>query len=109
MESRKTAMMTILLAGQQRQHIQKEQTFGHSGGMRGWDDLREKHLNIYITICKTDNQWEFDVWHKEPKASALWQPRGVWWGKRWEGSKWGDLYTPMTDSCGCMVEAIIIL
>ena len=56
MESRKTAMMTILLAGQQRQHIQKEQTFGHSGGMRGWDDLREKHLNIYITICKTDNQ-----------------------------------------------------
>lgn len=56
MESRKTAMMKILLAGQQRQRRQKEQTFGHSAGMRGWDDLREKHLNIYITICRTDSQ-----------------------------------------------------
>jgi len=56
MESRKTAMMTILLAGQQRQHRQQEETFGHSGEMRGWDDLREKHLNIYITICRTDSQ-----------------------------------------------------
>lgn len=35
MESRKTAMMTILLAGQQRQHRHEEQTFEHSGKGEG--------------------------------------------------------------------------
>lgn len=37
----------------------REQTCGHSGGRR--DNLREKLLNIYTTICKIDNQWEFAV------------------------------------------------
>ena len=27
-----------------------------------------------MTICKEDRQWEFAVWHREPKARALWQP-----------------------------------
>ena len=40
MESIKT-VLTILLAGHQRRHKHKEQTFGHSEGRRGWDDLEE--------------------------------------------------------------------
>ena len=40
MASRKMVLM-ILLAGQQRQCRHKEQTFGHSQGRRGWEDLRE--------------------------------------------------------------------
>ena len=40
MESRKLVPM-ILCAGHLRRHRHKEQTFGHSGGRRGWDDLRK--------------------------------------------------------------------
>ena len=42
MESRK-AVLTVLHAEQQRRCGHKEQTFGHSGGRRGWDDFREQH------------------------------------------------------------------
>ena len=36
--------------------IHREQTYGHSGGRRGWNgELREWQGNIYITICKTDS------------------------------------------------------
>ena len=41
--------------------------------------------NIYITVGKTDSQWEFALRLKELKAGALWQPRGAAWGGRWEG------------------------
>ena len=40
MEFRKMVLM-VLHAGQQRRHRRKEETFGHSGGRRGWDDLRK--------------------------------------------------------------------
>ena len=40
MESRKTIFMN-LSAGQQWRHIHREQTCGHSGGRRGYDELRE--------------------------------------------------------------------
>ena len=40
MESKKMVPM-ILHAGKQRNHRHKEQTSGHSGGRRGWDDVRE--------------------------------------------------------------------
>ena len=59
MESRKM-VLTILPTGQQRRHRRKEQTFA-LGGRRGWDDLREQHGNIYITICKIDNQCEVNA------------------------------------------------
>ena len=35
-----------------KRHRHEEQTFGHSGRRRGWDDLRDEPRNIYITICK---------------------------------------------------------
>ena len=57
---------------------------GHSGGRRGWLALREQHWNVYTAICKTESQWKLDVWHREPKACALGQPRWIGWGGRWE-------------------------
>ena len=40
MESRDRVLM-ILSAGQQRRHRHKEQTFEHSKGRKGQDDLRK--------------------------------------------------------------------
>ena len=42
MESRKMVLMK-LFAGQQWRHRHREQTCGHRGGGRGWDEMREKH------------------------------------------------------------------
>ena len=60
---------------------------------------RKSNRETYITICKIDSQWEFAVWLRKLKR-ALYQPRGVRWGGRWEkGSKGGDIGIPMADSC----------
>ena len=47
---KKMVMMT-LHARQQKRHRCKEQSFELCGRGRGWDDLREWHRNMYITIC----------------------------------------------------------
>ena len=39
-----------LYARQQKRHRYKEQTLGLCGRRWGWDDLREKHWNMYIQI-----------------------------------------------------------
>ena len=75
---------TILYAGQPRRQRHKEQGFRLSGQRRGWDDLREKHWNMYITMCKIDDQYKFHAWSRSAKAGALGQPRGIRWGGRWE-------------------------
>ena len=49
---------------------------GGEGEMYG-----ESHMETYITVCKTDSQWEFAVCLRELKC-ALYQPRGVGWGGR---------------------------
>ena len=77
-------VLTILQAGQQTRHRHEEQTFGLSGRSQGWDDLREQHWNMYIAICKIDDQCKFDAWSRVPKAGALGQSRGMGWGGRWE-------------------------
>ena len=40
MKSRKTVLMN-LRAGQEQRHRHREQTYGHSRGRSGWDELRE--------------------------------------------------------------------
>ena len=45
----------------------------------------KSNIETYITTCKTDSQWEFAVWAQETQTGALYQPRGVGWGGRWEG------------------------
>ena len=56
-----------------------------SGRRKGWDDLREQHLNMYIIICKIDDQCELDALSRAPKASALGQPRQIEWRGMWLG------------------------
>ena len=63
-----------------------------SGRRRRWDDLREQHWNIYITICKTEKQCEADIWSRAPKAGALWQLGRIGWGVVQDG---GDTYIPI--------------
>jgi len=64
-------------------------TLGKGEGEMIWEN------SIYITICKIDSQREFNVWCREPKARALWQPKGVRWGGRWKGCSrgMGHMYT----------------
>ena len=45
----------------------------------------EKNMETYIIICKIDSQQEIAVWLRKLKKGALYQPRGVGWGGRWEG------------------------
>ena len=63
-----------------------EQTFGLYGRRWGWDDLREKHWNMYIIKCETDPQSRLDAWDK---CSGLvhWDHPEGWDG---EGSGRGD-------------------
>ena len=52
-------------------------------GQLGWDDLREQHWNMYITICEIDHQSKFDAWNRILKASALEHSEG------WDGEGGG--------------------
>ena len=36
---------------------------------------------------------------QEAQTGALYQPRGLGWGGRWEVQKGGDICIPMADSC----------
>ena len=111
MKSRKTILMN-LFSGQQRRHRHREKTYGHwgrgeegEGGMYG-----ESNMEIYITVCKTDSQWEFAVWLREHKVGLCnnlegWDGEG---GGRdvWEG---GDVGKTMAYSCWCLAETNRIL
>ena len=70
-----------LYARQQKRHRCKEQTFRPHGRRRGWDDLREQHLNMYITMCEINDQC--NLMH-EARCSkpALWDNSEGW---NWEG------------------------
>ena len=64
---------------------------------RGEERVRcmESNMETYITICKIDSQWEFAVCLKKLKQGALYQPRGVGWGRSLEGGskRRGYMYT----------------
>ena len=60
MEFRTMVTMTQCVR-QQKRHRCKEQSFGLCWRRKGWDDLREQHLNIYIIICEIDYQSGFDA------------------------------------------------
>ena len=57
----KKIVMIALYARQQKRHRYKEQTFGLCGRRQGWEDLKEQHLNMYITICEIDHQSKFNA------------------------------------------------
>ena len=67
-------------------------------GRREWDELREYHGNIHITICKTDSKWEFTVQNRELNlvfCDNLEGWDGVGDGR---GFKTGHIYI-----CGCFM------
>ena len=55
----------------------------------------KSNMETYITICKTDSQWEFPAWLRKLKQ-GLCINLGVW-GR--EVRKGGDICIPMADSC----------
>ena len=82
-----------LFAGQQWRNRHREQTYRH--GERGGEAemYPESNMETYITICKTDSQWEFAVWLRKLKQGLCINL------ERWEVQKGGDIWVPMADSC----------
>ena len=74
-------------------------------GMYGEDNMK-----TYITICKIDYQWEFDVWLRELKPGLGNNVEG-WDGKGGvrDVQVGGDMGKPMADSCWSLVKTNTIL
>ena len=43
----------------------------------------KSNMETYITICKTDSQWEFAAWLRNSNRGSVSQPRGLGLGLRW--------------------------
>ena len=59
----------------------------------------ESDMETYITICKTDSQWE-PLYGSGTQTRALYRPRG--WdgaGDGREAQKGGDVCIPVAESC----------
>ena len=67
-------------------------TAGEAKGGMNWESSIEAYTLSYV---KLDSQWKFAVWHRRLNNGALWQPRGMGWGGRWEGltRETGYMYT----------------
>ena len=79
-------VMAALYAKQNKRHRCTEETLGLYGRRQGWDDLREKHWNMYIIKCETDHQPRLDAWDKW-SGLVFWEDPEGWDG---EGGGWGD-------------------
>ena len=56
----------------------------------------KSNIEIYITICKIDSQWDsLYCMAQETQTGALYQPRELGCGGRWEGGSKGrgHMYT----------------
>ena len=84
-------MVTITLyTRQQKRHWCIEQSYGLCGRGRGWEDLGERHWNMYNIMYETSRQSRFDALYWILGAGALGRSRGmVWGGRREQGSGWG--------------------
>ena len=73
---------------------------GGEGEMYG-----QSNMETYITIYKTDSQWEFAVCLRTLKQGLCINIEG-WDGERdgREFPKGGDICIPMGDSCWCLTE-----
>ena len=80
-----------LFIGQQWRNRHRKLTYGHEEKGGEGEMYGKSNMETYITICKIDSQWEFAVWLRKLKQ-ALYQPRGVGWGGRWEGGSKGRGY-----------------
>ena len=60
----------------------------------------DSNMEIHITICKIESQWEFAVWLRKLRQ-GLCVNLEEWDGERdgREVQKGGDICIPMADSC----------
>ena len=68
----------------------------------------KSNMETFIVICKVDSQWEFAV-RLRKQTGALYQPKRVGWGGKWEGDgkedqKGEDICISMADSCSDLTE-----
>ena len=83
MEFRKTVTTKPYMQDSRRDTDVKNRPLNYVGeGESGM--IWEKHWNMYVTICKIDDQCKFNAWSSAPKAGALGQPRGLGCAGRWE-------------------------
>ena len=66
MESRKMVVKN-LFTGQQWRNRDREQTYGHGEREFEGEMYGKSHMEIYITICTIESQWEFVVWFRKLK------------------------------------------
>ena len=60
----------------------------------------ESNMEMYITICKIDCQWEFAGWLRKLKEGLSINLEGCNWERDGrEVQKGGDICIPITDSC----------
>ena len=60
----------------------------------------KSNMEIYITICKIDSQWEFAVWLRKHKQGLYINLEGWDWERGGMAvQKGGDICIPMADSC----------
>jgi len=52
----------------------------------------KSNMETYIIICKIDKPTEICCMAQETQTGPLYQPRGVGWGRRWEGNSKGRGY-----------------
>ena len=76
-----------LFIGQQWRNRHREQTYGH--GERGGEGemYGKSNMETYITKCKIDR---ICCMSHRTQTGALYQPRGMGRGRRWEGSSRGS-------------------
>ena len=65
-----------LFAGQQWRNRHGEQNYGHEERGGEGEMYGESNMEIYITICKIDIQWEFAVYLREFKQGLCINPEG---------------------------------
>ena len=56
-----------LFSGLQWRNRHREETYEHGEIGGEGEMLGEGNMEIYITICKIDSQWEFAVWLRKLK------------------------------------------
>ena len=85
-----------LFTGQQWRKKHREQTYG-LGEMGREGEMHGKiNMGTYIIMCKIGSQTGICCMAQETQTGALYQPRGVGWGGRWERVSKGrrHMYTP---------------
>ena len=92
MESGKMILKN-LFTGQQWRNRHREQTFRH--GERAREGEVYGIVTWKLTLPYVKQPKGIHCMFRETQTGALYQPRGVGWGGRWErGSKgWGYMYT----------------